>query len=75
MYCVDLAENTLFKSSGVLCRSPLPSSLADELLMNKRDSNGLFSTRRVCMARDRFNKTTGSSRIIAHWQISFLAYC
>jgi hypothetical protein len=43
MYCVDLAENTPFKSSGVICRSPLPSLLPDELLMNKSDSNqGLF---------------------------------
>jgi hypothetical protein len=46
MYCVDLAENTQFKSSGVIFRSPPPSSFPDELLMNKRDSycNGFFST-------------------------------
>jgi hypothetical protein len=75
MYYVDLAENTPFESSGVICRSPPLSLLLDELLMNKRDSNGFFSTRRVSMARDRFNKTTGSSLIVAHWQISFLAYC
>ena len=43
----------------------------DELLM---DNDGFFSTQRVCMARDRSNKTTGSSLIVAHWQISFLAY-
>jgi hypothetical protein len=74
MYCVDLAENAPFKSSGVICWSPPPSSLPDELSMDKRDSSGFFSTRRVCTARDRSNKTTGSSLIVVHWQIS-LAYC
>jgi hypothetical protein len=49
-YCVDLAGNPPFKSSGVICRSPPPSSLPDERLMNKRDSNGFFSTRRISMA-------------------------
>ena len=29
----------------------------------------------ICMARDRFSKTTGSSLIVAHSQISFLACC
>jgi hypothetical protein len=44
MFCVDLAENAVFKSFGVICRPPPPSSLSDELLMNKTDSNGFFST-------------------------------
>ena len=81
MHCVDSAENAPFKSSGViywsLPRSSLPdelsidkSSLPDELSIDKSDSDGSFSPR---MARDRSNKTTGSSLIIAHWQISFLA--
>jgi hypothetical protein len=35
-------KNTPFKRSGVICRSPPPSSLPDELLMNTRDSNGFF---------------------------------
>jgi hypothetical protein len=71
MYCVDLAENAPFKSSGVICWSPPPSSLPEELSMNKRDSNRFFSTRRLCMARDRSNNMTGSSLIVAHWQIPY----
>ncbi len=35
MYCMDLAENAPFRSSGVICWSPPPSSLLDELSMNK----------------------------------------
>ena len=61
-------ENASFKSSGVICWSPLPSSLPDELSMDKRDSNGFFSTRMVCM------DTTGSSQFVAR-QSSFLAIC
>jgi hypothetical protein len=34
--------------------------------MDRRDSNGFFSTQRVCMARDRSNKTTGLSLVVAH---------
>ena len=32
------AENALLKSSGVICWSLLPSSLLDDLLMDKRDN-------------------------------------
>ena len=71
----DFAENTSFKSSGVIFWSPPPSSLPGELSMDKRDSDGSFSTRIVCMASDRSNNTTGSSQIVAHWQRSFLAIC
>ena len=35
MYCVDLAENTPFKSFGVIRRSLPPSSFPDELLMDR----------------------------------------
>jgi hypothetical protein len=42
MYCVDLAENALFKSSGIICWSPPPSSLPDELSMNKREVMASF---------------------------------
>ncbi len=71
MICVDLAENASIKSSGVICWSPPPSSLS----MDKRDSNGFFLTRRVFMASDRSKKITGSSVIVAHWRINFLAFC
>ena len=35
MYCVDFFENALFRSSGNICYAPLPSSLLNELSMNK----------------------------------------
>ena len=38
-------ENALFKDFGVICWSPLPSSLL-QLSIDKGDSNGFFSTRR-----------------------------
>jgi hypothetical protein len=68
MYYVDLAENALFKSSGVICWSPPLSLLSGKLSMDNRDSNGFVSTRRVCTceARDRSNKLTGLSPIVAH---------
>ena len=36
IYCVDFVENTLFESSGDICWPPLPSSLLDQLLTDKR---------------------------------------
>ena len=45
---MDFAENALFKSSGIICQTQLPFSLPDELSMDKRDSDGFFSTRLVC---------------------------
>ena len=41
---VAFAENASFRSSGVICQSPLPSSLPDELPMDRTDSDGFFST-------------------------------
>jgi hypothetical protein len=68
------AENASFKSSGVICWSPSPLSLLGELSMDKRDSNGLIlSTRKVCMVSHGSNKTIGTSLVVAHWKISFLA--
>ena len=61
MYCVDLVGNALFKSSGDICWSPLPSSLLDELLVNKRDSDGFFSRRLVSRSSDRSYNSTDSS--------------
>ena len=57
------AENILFVSSGVIYWSPPPSSLPGELSMDKRDSNGFFSTGKVCIVSNRSNKTTNSSTL------------
>jgi hypothetical protein len=54
------------KCFGVICWSPTPSLLGSELSMDKRDSNGFFSTRRVCTASNRSNKTIGLSLIVEH---------
>ena len=75
IYHVAAAENALFKSSGVICWSPPPSSLSGKFSMDKRDSDGFFSTRRVCMISRRSNNMSGSSLIVACWQRSFLAIC
>ena len=73
-YRLAFPENTLFKSYGVICRSPLPSSLPGELSTAKRDSDGFFSTRKVYMVSYRSNNKTGSSLIILlHSRKSFLA--
>ena len=45
MYCVDFVKNALFESYGDIYWSLQPSSLLDQLLMGKRDSNGFFSRR------------------------------
>ncbi len=42
IYCVDLGGKAPFKSSGITCWSPPPSSLPGELSMDKRDSIGFF---------------------------------
>jgi hypothetical protein len=49
--------------------------LLGELSMDKR--NGFFSTRKVYMymVSHGSNKTTGSTLIVAHWRIGFLALC
>ena len=43
------AENASSKSVGIICQ---PSSLPDELPMDKWDSDGFFSTRKVCIVSD-----------------------
>ena len=54
------------KSSGIICRSPPPSSLPSKLLTDKQHSNGFFSTQKVYyMVIYRFNMTS-SSLIVAH---------
>ena len=62
------AENALFKSSGVICRSSLPSSLSDELPMDRKDSDDFFSVRRVCTVSNStyMYNTTDLSLMIEH---------
>ena len=74
-YRLAFPENALFKSYGVICWSPLPSSLPGEFSTAKRDSDGFFSARKVYMVSYRSNNTTGSSLIVLYWQLqrSFLA--
>ena len=57
--------------------SCLPRLLHGELLMDKRDSNGFFSTWRVCtcMVSHRSSRINNSSLIVAFWQKSFLLFC
>ena len=59
MYCVDFVENAVFKSSGEICRSPLPSFL-DELSMDKRDSDGFVLRRLACRTNSRSYNSTDS---------------
>ena len=60
---VAFARNTSFESYGIIYWPPMSSSLPGELLMDKWDSNGFFSTRKVCVVS---HKTTSSSLIVAH---------
>jgi hypothetical protein len=43
-YGVSIVCIVYIKSSGIIYWSPPPSSLPDKLSMNKKDSNGFFST-------------------------------
>ena len=63
MYCVAFFENTLFRSSGNNCCASLPSSLLNELSMNKRDSDGFFSRRLVW---------TVVRRLVGHFSLACL---
>ena len=62
-----LAENAPFKSSGVICQSSLFSLLPDEFPMNKRDSDGFFSTKLV--SRPSIS-SYNLSLITIKWQLS-----
>ena len=68
MYCVTFVENALFKRSSDICQRSLPSSLLDELSMDKRDSNGFLSRRLVCRSGDRSYNSTNSS--LSHSRLS-----
>ena len=73
LYCVDFVKNALFKNSGDTCSPPLPSSLLDELLMDKRDSDGFISRRIVCRTSDSSYNSTGSPVVTVGYQLRFLA--
>jgi hypothetical protein len=70
MYCVDLPENALFSSYGVICVQPLPSKLPGELSMETMNISGLFSRYEVCSFSD---SCYNSSLVTVDYQLSFLA--
>ena len=72
MHCVAFVENALFKSSGDICWPPLPSSLLDELSMDKIDSDSSFSRRVVCRSSDRSYYSIDSSLVIVNCQTMLL---
>ena len=58
---VTFAENASFKSYGIICWSLPPSSLPNDVSMDKRDSTNFFLTLRVCMSSYSSQNTTNSS--------------
>ena len=72
--CVDFMENALFKSSGEICWSPLPSPLFDELSMDKRDSDSFFSRRLACRTSDWSYNLTDSSLVTVDYQQCFFVF-
>ena len=69
---MDFFENALFRSYGDICCASLPSLLLNELSMNERDSDGFFSKRLVCGTSDISYNLTGSSLVMANYQLSFV---
>ena len=57
---MTFTDNASFKSYGVICWSLLPSSLPNDVSMDKRDSSNFFSTQRVCMSSDSSQSTINS---------------
>ena len=55
---MDFAKNASFKSYGIICLPPLPSTLPEELSMDRRNSNEFILRRRVCTLNDSFCRTT-----------------
>ena len=70
---MDLAENALFKSYGVICLLLLRFTVPDELSMNRSDSDGFFLSRRLRKFSDSSGKTTDSSLFVEKQTLSFLA--
>ena len=58
---VEFAKNASFKSYGVICLPPLPSTLPKELSMDRENSSEFFLRQRVCTLNDSLCRTTDSS--------------
>ena len=67
---VALAKNGSFNSSGIIWRSPLLSLLPDKLLIDRRDSDGFFSTKLVSRPSVSSYNTTDLSLITLKQQLS-----
>jgi hypothetical protein len=72
MYCMYFVENALFKSSGNICRSPLPSSSLDELSIDEMDSDQFISRLAVYRPSDSSYDSTDSSLLTVDYQLRFL---
>jgi hypothetical protein len=68
--CVDLPENALFSSYGIIYVELLPSTLPGEFSMERMNISGLFSTYKACGFSD---SSTNSSLVIVGYQLRFLA--
>ena len=73
-HCVAFVENALFRSSGNICWPPLPSSLLDKFLIDKRDSDGFFSWRLVSRSSDRSYNSNDLSLVIVNCQLRLLPW-
>ena len=73
MHCVDFAKNALFKSSGNIYWSPLPSLLFGQLSVDKWDSDGFFLSGLMCRTSDSSYNSTDSSLVTVDYQQSFVA--
>ena len=70
---VALAENALFTSYDEIYLPLLPSTLPEELSMDRRNSSEFFLRRRVCTLSDSFCRTTDLSLFSENKLLSFLA--
>ena len=70
MHCVDFAKNALFKSSGNIYWSPLPSLLFGQLSVDKWDSDGFFLSGLMCRTSDSSYNSTDSSLVTVDYQQS-----
>ena len=55
---MGLVENSMLQCSGIACLSPQPSSLINELSMDRRDSNDFYSIQTVCLFSNSSCSTT-----------------
>ena len=67
MYLIPVINEMLSK----FCYHLLTTSLPDEFLTDKRDSNGFFSTQRVCTVNDSFYKMTDSCNTLTDTLLKF----